>query len=258
MRFFVLGHRGMLGHVVSRYLEEQGHDVLTTYKIYVASHDCQMIREVQLSDADVIVNCIGRIRQKSVEASDLYLTNTVLPLQLLHVIAPKQKLVHISSDCVFSGDKLTPYLESDIPDPIDAYGSSKALAEQIVHDSRVTVFRTSIIGPEINTSYGLMAWFMKNPSKQVNGYTDHFWNGVTTLQLAKQIGSLELPTGKIFHVTSENSLSKFELLTQINDIWTLQKKLKMISTARPINHVLEGSIKLSSIEQQLKDLKEWY
>lgn len=270
-RIFVLGHKGMLGHVVARYLRERGHEVLTTDKRFEAGHDCQMLREVSLSDADVIINCIGKIRQKTGDHAELFLANTVLPIQVLQRLAKHQRFIQISSDCVFSGQKNTPYDTCDIPDPIDAYGASKAAGEIVALDSRAIVIRTSIIGPELGTSFGLFSWFVNNTSSKLSGYTNHLWNGVTTLQLAKVIESMLEPGQRPFpiitHAVCEAPVSKHTLLCQINTIWSLKKQIGTVKTAQGVNHILRNNVSIfpetferdgPSIEQQLKELKEWY
>lgn len=268
MSVFVLGHRGMLGHVVTRYLREKGYEVITTDKRFEASHDCQLLREVSLSGADVIVNCIGKIRQKTGDPSELFLANTVLPIQVLQRLAPLQRFVQISSDCVFSGFKEGAYAPNEQPDPVDAYGASKAAGEIVALDPRATVIRTSIIGPEIGTSFGLFAWYTKNPATKVSGYTNHLWNGVTTLQLAKTIEDI-IRTGPrvsdmIYHETSAEPVTKRDLLHAIDEVWGLKKEIVPIATPHAVNHTL-GKNRLLRLEhvapqikQQLQELKEWY
>jgi dTDP-4-dehydrorhamnose reductase len=265
---FVLGHRGMLGHVVTRFLREKGYEVITTDKRFEASHDCQLLREVSLSGADVIVNCIGKIRQKTGDPSELFLANTVLPIQVLQRLSPTQRFVQISSDCVFSGFKEGAYMPNEQPDPIDAYGASKAAGEIVALDHRATVIRTSIIGPEVGSSFGLYAWFVNNPATKVSGYTNHLWNGVTTLQLAKTIESI-IRTGprvsdNIYHEISAPVVSKRDLLLSINEIWDLKKEIISVATPHAVNHTLAPNRMTlpehiaPHIEQQLEELKEWY
>lgn len=259
---FVLGHKGMLGHVVSRYLREQGHEVLTTDKRFEASHDCQLLREVKHSNAEIIVNCIGKIRQKTTEPDALFMANAVLPIQLLQALSDKQQMIQISSDCVFSGRSALPYTPNDNPDPIDTYGASKAAGEIVSLDSRVTTLRTSIIGPEQSTAFGLYAWFINNKARKVNGYVDHMWNGVTTLQLAKVIDDyirgVRISGSCVTHVASQHPVSKYELLVAINEVNDLNKTINPIQTDDPVNHELVAYNYEPAIKQQLQDLRDWY
>lgn len=268
MSVFVLGHRGMLGHVVTRFLRESGYEVMTTDKRFEASHDCQLLREVSLSGADVVVNCIGKIRQKTGDPSELFLANTVLPIQVLQRLSPLQRFIQISSDCVFSGFKEGAYIPLDVPDPIDAYGASKAAGEIVALDHRATVIRTSIIGPEIGSSFGLFAWFANNPAKKISGYSNHLWNGVTTLQLAKTIESIirmgPKTSSYIFHETSGDAVTKHDLLLTINEVWKMRKEIISVATPHAVNHTLgrhhlmADADKSPPIKQQLQELKEWY
>lgn len=260
----------MLGHVVARYFSEKNFEVLTTDKRFEAGHDCQMLREVSLSDADVVINCIGRIRQKTSNASDLFLANAILPIQILQQLKQNQKLVQISSDCVFSGQKNSAYDPTDAPDPIDAYGASKAAGEIVSLDKRAIVIRTSIIGPEINSSFGLFSWLSNNTSSKLYGYSNHLWNGVTTLQLARVIENMIDPkydlSSKITHAISSKPVTKYELLCLINDFWALNKTIVPKDTLQSVNHVLAKNVSNlhfieangDSVEQQLKELREWY
>src|SRR6266478_7909189 len=95
----------MLGHVVARYLTEQDFDVVTSERRYVASSDCALFDYITISRADDVVNCIGLIKQKDVTVGDLFLMNTLLPVQLTQKLSSSQRVNHISSDCVFSGKK---------------------------------------------------------------------------------------------------------------------------------------------------------
>lgn len=260
MKVFVLGHKGMLGHVTALYLKQKGHEVLTTDKRFEVSSDCQLLREIRQSDADIIVNCIGRIRQKTSDPTSLFFANAIFPIQLLQSLTPTQKMIQISSDCVFSGKKQSSYDIDAKPDPIDLYGVSKAVGEIIALDSRVILLRTSIIGPELSASFGLFSWFQKNASNVLSGYTDHLWNGVTTLQLSKVIEEYicEKRTDKKVHVASSNTLSKYELLKAINTVFDLKKHVKPIQTENPVNHALHSDVYEPTIETQLIELKEWY
>lgn len=261
-RVFVLGHRGMLGHVVVRLLSELGHTVITSDERYMLS-DSKLIQQIKLSDADVIVNCMGRIVQKKASDSEFFITNTLLPLQLLQCLKPTQRLIHISTDCVFSGKLGKPYAITDKPDPTDVYGSSKALAEIIATDPRVNVFRTSIIGPETASASGLMSWFLNSSQQEIFGYTNHIWNGVTTLRLAQHIEALiskKHTYQRLEHIVSSDYVSKFELLLAINDIWQLRKNITPVKHAQNVDRRLLQSMvqKDSHIFDQLIALKDWY
>src|SRR5690606_24943808 len=116
------------------------------------------------------------------------------------------KLIHISTDCVFSGNRGA-YTEDDFCDANDTYGRSKALGE--LNNDRDLTIRTSIIGPELKTNgEGLLHWFL-NQSTPVNGFTEAYWGGVTTLELAKAIKTALMSDLKgIVNLTNGESISK--------------------------------------------------
>ena len=127
------------------------------------------------------------------------------------------KLIHISTDCVFSG-RQGMYADNDFRDADDIYGRSKALGE-IFSDKDLTI-RTSIIGPELKRyGEGLFHWFMSQ-RERVNGYTKVFWSGVTTLELAKAIEySLDNDVTGLFQLSNGVRISKYDLLVLFNEIF---------------------------------------
>src|SRR6267143_486220 len=102
---FVLGHRGMLGHVVTRYLTEQGCEVVTSNARYEALPRDPLIEKVRNSDCTWIINAIGRIKQRCESSTELFLAKSILPLHLKSRMRDDQHLIHASTDCVFSGGR---------------------------------------------------------------------------------------------------------------------------------------------------------
>jgi dTDP-4-dehydrorhamnose reductase len=132
------------------------------------------------------------------------------------------KLIHISTDCVFSGKK-GGYRENDFTDGKGFYAQSKSLGE--VKNYKDITIRTSIIGPELKQNgIGLLDWFMKQ-SGEVKGYTHALWSGVTTLELAKFIDSyLQEPVlSGIIHLTNNQPISKYDLLHEIKKVYELDQ-----------------------------------
>ena len=128
MRVFVLGHRGMLGHVVARFLEQQGCEVVTSSLRYGGAARDSLVEAVRDSGCIWVVNALGRIKQKAEDPSELYLANSLFPLHLGTRMRSEQRLIHASSDCVFSGRR-GQYSLADERDAYDVYGLSKALGE---------------------------------------------------------------------------------------------------------------------------------
>lgn len=179
-------------------------------------------------EPDYIINCIGVLINGSKDIENAIYLNAYLPHQL-KVISKKinAKLIHISTDCVFSGER-GGYIELDAKDGKGIYAQTKILGE-IEDDINVTL-RTGFIGPELkNNGEGLFHWFMKQ-DQSIFGYTKSIWSGVTTIELAKAIKwSIDKKITGIYHVTNNSSISKYELLK------LFQKYIKKTIDVIPIN-----------------------
>lgn len=228
-KVLVIGATGMAGHVVYTYLHETGkyelHNLvyrtkLNDFSIVADVRDkariAEVIREVQ---PEIIINCVGVLVKGAKEYPDnAILLNAYFP-HFLKKIADEinGRLIHISTDCVFSG-KRGNYAEADFKDAADVYGLSKNLGE-VINDKDLTL-RTSIIGPELKTEgEGLFHWFM-NASGNVNGYQSAIWSGVTTLELAKAVDlAIDKQYTGLLHVCNGDSINKYELLMLFQKIW---------------------------------------
>jgi dTDP-4-dehydrorhamnose reductase len=224
-RYLILGVNGMTGHMIAQYLSEQGRCV--TGFARTQSEVCDTIigdalcendinKALDISGCDVVVNAIG-ILNKAVDRDER--TGRYLNARLPHLLAEKlehkdAKLIHISTDCVFSGDR-GKYTEADCPDAVSLYGITKAEGE-IMDDKNLT-FRTSIVGPELKTNgIGLFHWFMSQ-KEPVYGYRNVIWSGVTSLQLAKTIMmDEEVHATGLVHLCNNTPISKYSLLKLFN------------------------------------------
>lgn len=228
-KVLLFGATGMAGHVVYHYLQGTGkyeiaHVVyrtpLTEDSIVLDVRDSRAVAEtVAKVKPDIIINCIGVLVKGSKEHPDnAILLNAYFPHFLKkQADAVGARLIHISTDCVFSGKK-GHYAEDDFRDADDVYGRSKALGE-IINDKDLTL-RTSIIGPELKTNgEGLFHWFMMQHGK-VNGFKTAIWGGVTTLELAKamDVAIEENKTGLI-QLSNGEGISKHDLLCLFQEIW---------------------------------------
>jgi dTDP-4-dehydrorhamnose reductase len=228
-KFLILGSAGMLGHVVYTYLNE-----LKKYELFDASfpnkfHPDSILLDVTNKAAveeiisnikpDIIINCIGiLIKGSQQDPSNAIYLNSYLPHQLSKLQRKHGgKLIHISTDCVFTGEK-GGYIETDFKDARDTYGLSKALGE--VNNELDLTFRTSIIGPELKEQgEGLFHWF-RSQKGSINGYTQALWGGVTTLELAKAIDkAINQNLSGLIHLTPGYPISKFDLVSLFKKIW---------------------------------------
>ena len=271
MKILILGGKGMAGHVITTYFQQK-----TEYNVFYTSRDLddknsicidvtnstkleEIIEEIR---PDILINCIGILNDFASNNSKLaFHVNSLLPHQLVKLTERYQgKLIHISTDCVFSGEKGN-YTEQDIPDGTSVYAQSKQLGE-IISDKHLTI-RTSIIGPELKEDgIGLFLWFMKQKG-QIKGYEKVFWNGVTTLELAKAVETMinHDITG-LYHLASKKKISKYMLLKLIQKTFN---KLD-VEIVPDSSFILDRTIKstrtdfyyqVPTYEEMLLDLKNW-
>lgn len=270
MKILVLGCNGMLGHMVSLYFKEQGYDTIGFARrksphvdtIVGDANDAHFLnRIIKQESFYAIVNCIGILNNDAEEnkSKAVYL-NAFLPHYLCDITANADtKIVHISTDCVFSG-KRGQYTEYDYCDGETFYARSKALGE--IKDNKNLTIRTSIVGPDPNPNgIGLLNWFMKQ-DHAVNGYVNVLWNGQTTLQLAKTIEwALGSGLTGLHNIVPKCYVNKYQLLMLFNQYL---RKHKILVT--PITNVVSNktlatgcdlSLSLPSYESMIQELAQW-
>jgi dTDP-4-dehydrorhamnose reductase len=169
---------------------------------------------------DVVINCVGVVKQLA-EANDPLTAipiNAVLPHRLARLCAMVgARLVHVSTDCVFSGSR-GHYREADFPDANDLYGRSKCLGE-VDYDNAVTL-RTSLIGHELASTNGLLGWFLSQTG-QVKGFRKAVFSGLPTVELARVVRDHVIPRPDlhgVYHVAAE-PINKYDLLRLVADVY---------------------------------------
>ncbi|WP_125144029.1 SDR family oxidoreductase [Clostridium transplantifaecale] len=225
MRFLVLGASGMAGHVISIYLKEQGHEVVgysrrkTNYveSILGDAKDTETLTNIiRQRNFDTIINAIGVLNQLAeADKEGAVFLNSYFPHFLAKITADLDtQIIHMSTDCVFSGKK-GPYTEKSNRDGETFYDRSKAMGE--LEDNKNLTLRNSIVGPDINEKgIGLLNWFMKQEG-EVNGFTHAMWTGMTTLQLAKTMEiAAQRKTYGLINMVNEGNISKYKLLKLFN------------------------------------------
>jgi dTDP-4-dehydrorhamnose reductase len=229
-RVLILGAGGMAGHVMAEYLAQKPeYEVIrcarkadTPDTILLEVTEFYRVEDVLREQRpDIVINCVGMLTQASRDRLDqAILINSYLP-HFLSLIGIKSeggfRLIHISTDCVFSGDK-GGYAEDDFRDGDTPYARTKALGE-VINDRDLTL-RTSIIGPELKQNgTGLLHWFLMQKG-EIRGFTKAFWSGVTTLELSKSVDDCIANgiTG-IVNLTMTPKISKFDLLLECQKIW---------------------------------------
>jgi dTDP-4-dehydrorhamnose reductase len=221
MKLLIMGGQGMAGHMLVQYFRKL--DAFSVYYttrdrmdpngLYADARDVVLIEKVIESvSPDVIINCIGILNDYArLDPVNAYWVNGIFSHQLAKAAEKVGgRLIHISTDCVFSGVR-GDHMEDDQPDGTSVYAASKALGE-VKYAPHLTI-RTSIIGPEIRESgIGLLYWFMRQKG-MVKGYKNMLWNGITTLELAKAVHHfIHHPVNGLIHLCGADKISKYELL----------------------------------------------
>ena len=226
LKVLVLGSTGLIGHQVFNYLAKTDNYEMYNITYRKKLNDQTILCDVRSQDEfielvksispDVIINCIGiLIEAANVDPENAIFINAYFPHRLKRLADElKSKLIHMSTDCVFSGEKEMPYIEKDVKDGKDIYAKSKGLGE-IINENHLTL-RTSVIGPELKTDGGeLFHWFMSQSGK-TNGFSKAIWSGVTTLVLANVVEwAIENKIKGLYHVTNNKSIDKYTLLSLI-------------------------------------------
>jgi dTDP-4-dehydrorhamnose reductase len=270
MKIVVLGSTGLLGSTVGHYLLNVfGEDnVFLSYRNenyaygknkFFFSLPGTKYNFDKIPQCDYLINCIGVIKPFSEKNIGYTIeVNSVFPWELsAYCYAKGIKLIHITTDCVFSG-KTGKYDENAFHDCIDVYGKSKSLGEP----KNAMVLRTSIIGEELHEKVSLVEWLKSQKKGRVNGYTNHLWSGVTTKQFSKICEKIiieNLYEEGIFH-TFSNIISKCELLCLLNKKFNLDIEIcsveAILSVDRSLSTIkdLNSKLQISSIQEQIKEM----
>jgi dTDP-4-dehydrorhamnose reductase len=285
MKILLLGGNGMAGHLLADYLRlAAGHDVTATVRDSqtgaaarrpFSAKSASRLRVLDARDLNavaaaireerpgVIVNAVGVLNKNAEDRPlDAYTINGLLPHWLAHMAEQADaRLVHISSDCVFSGER-GGYGEQEQPDGTTVYARSKALGE--VRDRRHLTIRTSIIGPEIRgEGIGLLKWFLAQTGA-VPGYANVWWNGVTTLELARAVAyAIDRPeAGGLVHLTAPETISKLALLELIRTVYD-RNDITVVPAAEPaIDRTLlpttgAFAYRPPGYETMVREMREW-
>lgn len=264
-KIIVIGSKGMLGSTIVAFLSGAGYEVISLSR---ENHDIvkdpvENIRRY-ISPQDTVINCSGVLKPKFFEISteDILRVNSIFPRNLAEICSRLGAFCfHVSSDGVFSGRKGF-YSESDPIDAEDFYGMSKAGGES----SSSMVIRTSLIGEDREKKRSLLEWVRSQRGQTIKGFTNHRWNGITTLQFAELIASI-LKTGLyktgVFHLFSPKALSKFDLLSTINDVYDLRIEIIPEESKESCNRTLTSlyplceNLQVKPIRRQIEEMREF-
>ena len=269
MKVFIFGQSGMLGRYVYSFFQSKGYEVIAINRdsLDIIESDCYHIKSLLfksgISKEDVVINCAGLIKQRAgISKFDFIKVNAVFP-HLLQKMCEEVgcNFIHVTTDCVFDGLRGS-YSELDRHDAIDMYGITKSLGEP----EGATVIRTSIIGEEFKNFYSLLEWVKTNRDKEVRGYTNHIWNGITCLQFAKvcrYIIKNNLYWQGVKHLTAPNTISKFNLVKLISNVYDLNVKVVPYETEIKCDRSLisvrsDVYFVTPELEEQLLEMKIFY
>ncbi len=260
MKVLVLGAYGMLGHrmvlELGREMEVVGtcrtpatgglaREILSGHRLLPgvdAERWESVAGAVSAERPDAVVNCVGIVKQVK-DARDpvrSIRTNSLFPHLLANECAGRGvRLIHFSTDCVFSGRKGMYTLE-DIPDPVDLYGRSKLLGE--VEDDGCVTIRSSLIGRELGSANGLVEWFVRNKGGRAKGFRNAVFSGLTTTEMSRVVRTLlkdHRDLSGVWQVASK-PISKYDLLSLVNDRLGLGIELED-DTVQRVDRSLDGS-----------------
>jgi dTDP-4-dehydrorhamnose reductase len=271
-KVLILGSTGLIGHQIHKLLsEESGYELFDisyrnklhqeTLLVNIINED-ELKNEIKKIKPNFVINCIGTLIKESALNPELaVLTNALLPHRLKNICDSIQaKLIHMSTDCVFSGNNKKPYKENDIKDGLDVYAKTKSLGE-IIENQHLTI-RTSVIGPELKRDgEQLFNWFMSEKG-EIEGFSDAIWSGVTSLELARGVKwMIENNINGLYQLTNGIPISKNEILQlfkkytkkniSITPILGINIDKSFIDTRKIINY------KIPSYEEMISEMMDF-
>jgi dTDP-4-dehydrorhamnose reductase len=262
----VIGVKGMLGYAVSTYFSQKGYAVKgLSRNEFDAAKDSMETLEKFIANSDVVINCAGVIKPRMTDTpiEDVVRVNSIFPRNLAKLCKRLQiPCFHVTTDCVYSG-KRGMYTESDYFDADDMYGMTKNAGEQ----SECMVIRTSIIGEEHGQQRSLLEWARGSKGKEVSGFTNHRWNGVTTVYLAELIETIlnkNLYQTGVIHLYSPNIVTKYELLQIFDEVYNLSLLIKpaeakiVCDRSLSSDYALSKQIAVKTIKQQVAEMKAFF
>jgi len=263
MKILILGGSGMIGHKMWQVLSHEFPNTYVTLRRSFADYEkfnlfkkefaldnfninsfTQIKPRLDALNPDFILNCIGVTIRRSEIANQDYVKsiNSDLPHQLDEWCKNNNsRLIHFSTDCVFSGNAKQAYTEYDLPEATDPYGASKGKGE-VINSRNTLTLRASMIGPEIENFTELYEWFLAQNGKTVTGFDRVTYSGITTLRMAEYVSSLlkrNEPLWGLYNVAT-TPISKYDLLVLIKEIMGLKDIMLTRESSKIANKALSA------------------
>ena len=264
MRILILGGNGMIGHKMYQLISKKYQDTWVTLRNNLSSYSYSeiynydkvidnidlsnfklLLNQLNFTNPDVIINACGITIRRGIDIhkSKSIILNSSLPHLLNEwVVTNNKRLIHFSTDCVFSGNK-GDYLDNDIKDAIDLYGLTKSMGEVI--DSKFTItLRGSMIGRELENYTELFEWFLHQKNNVIKGYTNVIYSGITTVRMAEIVTKLinEYPNLYGIYNISSIPISKYDLLKLCNEYFDINATLEMDESYKSNKNLLSDKL----------------
>jgi dTDP-4-dehydrorhamnose reductase len=276
MRILILGVSGLIGHKIFQVLSEDFEVFGTLHKSKKDYGNLELFSSLNIIEninvaefeilkgvlyainPDVILNCVGITKRKieTYDLVDVLTINSLFPHQLANwAKINKKRVIHFSTDCVFNG-RVGNYTETSLTTAEDVYGRTKALGE--INYKHTLTIRSSFIGQELFDKTELLEWFLNQNGKQINGYTNTLYSGVSTIFMARIVKYLILKypyVSGLYNLSPNKPISKYDLLCLAKKFFNIN--VEIIPTDKPIHlPTLDGSKLKSEINLTVPDWEE--
>lgn len=268
MKIIVLGKNGMLGTYLHKYLKNK-YEVYGVTRNEIDFADTENLKQNfttlhTLDKEDIVVNCIGTIKPRCDELGDINAIkiNSIVPRLLAEDSKERgYKLIHPTTDCIFSGNT-GQYTEQSVMDVTDVYGVTKFLGET----NYSTNIRVSIIGEEVYNKRSLIEWCKTLDNKTAKGFTDHFWNGITCLQYAKIVDKMienNIWWQGVRHLLAPSPVTKYELVTLVTKAYNVKATIEPVESGKKCdrtlktNYIENNLFEIPSLDTQISEMKEY-
>jgi len=251
MRILVTGKNGQVGQSIQNIVNKTSNTNMKNYQFVFVGRDELDLSKVSSIEAyfeknkfDVAINCAAytNVEQAEGDEYDASLINHLAVKEIATIAKNKNmKLIHISTDFVFDGNKSKPYIETDTTSPINIYGKTKLAGEFSaisIMKFNAVVFRSSWIYSEFGNNF--VDTIIRNATLkgQLQIISDQFGTPTYANDLAQTIINIlaedkfnmpEMPS-EIYHYSNEGECSWFDFAKEIVDILQIDCNLSPITS----------------------------